>query len=252
MNVAKDGAVALLDFAYPERCVLCGAGPSEVAWTPRGRVVRGLRWWDRTQLCCRCLTDIRGAGPLARPAGEGRPPVWAATATGKSLVKVVGLWKYHGLRGLAWPISGLMADCLAGWDCRPVLVPVPLHPRRRWQRGFNQADAVADLVAGLKGWPLGRGLLRRRRPTTQQARITDDDRRRRNLAGAFEARPPGRGEGDRPLLLVDDLVTSGATALAAKMALRAAGWPVSGVLAFGLAKRDRPGAGPVDTGEGGF
>jgi predicted amidophosphoribosyltransferase len=91
-------------------------------------------------------------------------------------------------------------------------------------------------------------VLVRERATAQQARIEDPGRRAANLRGAFRGRPPA---GPREAILIDDLVTSGATAAAAAAALAEAGWVVRGILALGVAAGAGKGAGPVDTVRGG-
>ncbi|MBC8422759.1 ComF family protein [bacterium] len=154
---------------------------------------------------------------------------------------LVAAWKYRGCRGLASPLAEL-AD--AGWDSAvaaggevAVLVPIPLHPRRRRERGFNQAALLAGLLAARRDLPVLDDLLLRSRATGQQAKLssrsTDRDR---NVAGAFGL---ARRDSARDLRvgLVDDLVTSGATALAAAACLRGAGVRVGWVLAAGLARR---------------
>jgi ComF family protein len=91
------------------------------------------------------------------------------------------------------------------------LVPVPLHWRRLWSRRFNQAATLAQTVAGISGVPVVHDLLKRMRATRQQVGLTQAERAR-NVQGAFrvprEARPQVRG---KRLLLVDDVLTSGAT-----------------------------------------
>ena len=114
-----------------------------------------------------------------------------------------------------------------------LLVPVPLHGRRRRWRGFNQAEVLARGLGSLRGLEVCPDILRRRRATDQQARQTDAAARARNLAGAFAARPAGSASD--PVFVVDDIVTSGATAAAALISLEQAGWNVAGVLCLGLA-----------------
>ena len=113
------------------------------------------------------------------------------------------------------------------------LVPVPLHRSRRRCRGFNQAEELALGIAVTEGGHVVR-LLERWRDTGQQARLPVTDlSRRTNVAGAFRAVPrPSRVTAR--VALVDDLVTTGATAGAAAAALRAAGWEVVRILACGL------------------
>lgn len=98
-----------------------------------------------------------------------------------------------------------------------LLVPVPLHPARQRERGYNQSLCIATGLAEVAGVPLRPGLLRRCRATRQQARL-DADERALNLAEAFEA------VGDLPrgarVGLVDDVVTTGATLASCCKALK--------------------------------
>jgi ComF family protein len=111
-----------------------------------------------------------------------------------------------------------------GWDA---VVPVPLHWRRRWRRGFNQAEVLARTVGWRHGLPVERRCLIRVRATPPQQ--GDAAARRRNVRGAFAVRRAER-IADRRLLLVDDVFTTGATANACAAALLNAGAAAVGVL----------------------
>ncbi len=118
--------------------------------------------------------------------------------------------KYGARRSLARPIAGLMcqrgAEMLAGADA---LVPVPLHPSRRRQRGFNQAADIARHIATSSGLPIVTAL-RRVRATAAQAGLPAE-RRYGNVRRAFAATAAGAAVRQGVVILVDDVSTTGAT-----------------------------------------
>jgi ComF family protein len=114
------------------------------------------------------------------------------------------------------------------------IVPVPLHWRRRWRRGFNQAELLAREVSRHRRIPI-LNALRRRKSTVNQAGLTSAGRRR-NIAGAFES-CRGIDLKGRRILLIDDVFTTGATASACSRALKKAG--AGTVTLLTLARADR-------------
>ena len=110
------------------------------------------------------------------------------------------------------------ADVLADADA---IVPVPLHPLRLWKRRFNQAAALAQAVAAESGKPFEPRWLLRVKSTRSQVGLTREQRAA-NMQGAFRAAPGAPLRGLR-IVLVDDVLTSGATANAAARALLRAG-----------------------------
>lgn len=263
MNPSSWMLGSLLDLIYPERCSLCGAEHVEDAWVPRAHRVAGIRFWDGTHLCLNCYSGL-DTGCVTGLVGTGPADglhVAAAASTNPDLVKLVGQFKYHGVRGLAWPLAGMLRKPLvrAGdlWGGVDALVPVSLHSRRRRVRGFNQAEILARILAEVSDTPVLADVLVRHRNTGQQAKITSSRERRRNLAASFRVRPrnsPDEGfpGGGKRIGLVDDLVTSGWTVVAAADQLKAAGWDVRWVLALGLAADAKNSGHHVDTWEGGF
>lgn len=132
-------------------------------------------------------------------------------------------FKYGREECLAVPLADLLMrvfrdDRIRGCSFRS-LVPVPLHPRRQRERGFNQAELLARLVARETGIPLA-GPLRRVRETAPQAGF-DREERIRNLLGAFESKLFVKPGGD--YLLVDDVSTTGSTLDVCAEALLSAG-----------------------------
>ena len=128
--------------------------------------------------------------------------------------------KYQGVARMADWMAGEMLGAAerelpGGYD---LIVPVPMHKKRLRLRGANHAAALADALSRRAGVPWTEAL-RRTVDTPQQARL-HAAARRKNLEGAFVASPSAKG---RRVLLVDDVLTTGATALACARALRAAG-----------------------------
>lgn len=148
------------------------------------------------------------------------------------LRELIHLYKYAGMRPLAAPLGELLGAALPRDERFDVVVPVPLHWRRRWSRGFNQSELLARLTAKRCGVPM-RAALRRMRATDAQAGLSNS-RRRRNVAGAFRARESLAG---KRVLLVDDVMTTGATASACAAALKRAG--ARSVALLALARVDR-------------
>jgi len=131
--------------------------------------------------------------------------------------------KYDGFRPLAKPLGRFLAEAARRLERQSfdVLVPVPLHPRRERGRGFNQAFLLAAQVSRLRKIPLAAGDCVRVRDTPPQTGLRAAERRK-NVAGAFHVPKPQRVRGRR-VLLVDDVLTTGATAHACALALRDAG-----------------------------
>jgi len=112
------------------------------------------------------------------------------------------------------------------------LVPVPLHWRRLWARRFNQSAALAEVIAGQVKLPVAHAALTRVKATRQQVGLTASERAL-NVQGAFRVRAEARTEvKDRRLVLIDDVLTSGATIDACARALLRAGAAAVDVLVF--------------------
>jgi ComF family protein len=127
-----------------------------------------------------------------------------------------------------------LAGALPRQERFDLLIPMPLHWRRRWKRGFNQSELLARRVAQSVRVPLS-SALQRRRATRPQAGLTNAQRRQ-NLAGAFQVRKHSSVE-DKHVLLIDDVLTTGATVNAAAAALKRAG--ARRVTVLTLARVDR-------------
>ena len=119
-------------------------------------------------------------------------------------------------------VAGFLADYLESHPVPgDVLVPVPLHPRRLRERGYNQSGLIARELGRLTGIPVYEKNLERSLFTGQQTRTAGVEERKINVAGAFSC-PPDAWL-DRQVILVDDVATSGATLDACAAALKEAG-----------------------------
>jgi ComF family protein len=201
------------------------------------RVAPGRRDGDDDGDTQRRDDDLGGCSPdaSARPcdACATRPPAYARTVAladyAPPLDRLVLALKFGGELALARPLGLALAPPLAAalrslpagslGGGPPLLVPVPLARERLAGRGFNQAQAIAAAAARALRLPLAPGTLERRRETAVQSTLALADRHA-NLAGAFEANGAAAG---RCVVLVDDVMTSGATLQAAAQAMRDAG-----------------------------
>ncbi len=238
------GAAKGFDALVPAACVGCQRGLS-VSAPPLCPVCRSRLPRLPLPRCERC------AEPLGTPAlnsaehercgtCESWPPslrtVDALFAYADGAARVVRALKYHKWRSVAGVMADAMAPALGTVTSRlspdpvcPLLVPVPLSRARARERGFNQAQALAEALAG-------RGLgelsltLRRGEGGKHQAGV-GADKRRANVRGRFWA-PEVAIRPDRPAVIVDDVLTTGATALECSDALAEAGFLRIGAVTF--------------------
>ena len=217
----------LLSLLFPDRCPACDSITTDLG------------------LCSRCAVSLYATAPAcpvcALPGHAAvtcsrcrlHPPPWRAAVApyryGGELATAIRRFKWgadkaSGRPELARPLGSLLAPALAQVSVQvDVIIPVPLHPSRVRERGFSQALALALAARGLAGLqaPMAPGLLARKRPTAIQAGL-GRSARERNVAGAFAAPDPARVAGKR-VLLIDDVITTGATAAACARTLRSAG-----------------------------
>ncbi|MEN9216779.1 MAG: ComF family protein [Gloeomargarita sp. HHBFW_bins_162] len=159
-----------------------------------------------------------------------------------ALKRVLGALKYHHHPELARPLGHYLGDVWLtgghGLKQAPGVVPIPIHPDKRKSRGYNQAELLAVSFCDYVGLKLYSDLLQRQTNTQAQHYLSAQEREA-NLATAF-ALNPAHSHPHRPLLILDDIYTTGATARTAQTVLRQAGFMVVGILVVATGKADMP------------
>jgi ComF family protein len=217
-RVGREVGRGLLELFYPACCHVC-AQPLAASDAPICTSCRTTLSTDPLASCPRCAASV---GPFALLDGgcsgcrDESLPFAAAVRLGRYdglLRDVILRMKHHSGEALAELLGELWAD-VAGprlLALKPeVVVPVPLHWWRRWRRGYNQSAALAHSLADRLNLPCRPAWLRRIRNTPPQTSQTLAGRRE-NVRGAFRVRH-GVPLRHRCVLLVDDVMTTGATA----------------------------------------
>ncbi len=221
-----------LAFVYPENCQLCGAARATPA---EGFVCSDCRNQVRfieAPFCSRCGCPFSGAITTPFECANCREMHWqfrfarSAVVAGDKLLDVIHRYKYS--RAL-W-FEPFLAELLirraqpelprANWDW---LAPVPLHPTKQREREFNQAERLAARLSAATGIPVNTRLIRRVVPTRSQTLLTRQERLG-NVKNAFRRSPNSESELKKSrVVLIDDVLTTGATTSACAGVLRAGG-----------------------------
>jgi competence protein ComFC len=188
----------------------------------------------RSPFLSRFPLDDQGRCALCRRGVRGFDAAYSFGFYENELRKLIHLFKYGRVQTLSKPLGRLLARALPREQSFDVIVPMPLHWRKRWQRGFNQAELLAREIGRRTHTPI-ENALRRVRNTESQAGLTSA-KRRKNVSGAFQIDRRAALDGRR-VLLIDDVMTTGATASSCARALKRSG--ARHVTLLTLARADR-------------
>lgn len=224
-----------LNIIFPSQCLGCGTD------TMDGRLICG-ECFARIPVyqnffCGRCRArrpapEAIGYGgqarlPNAKKICHNDFPFLLASATDynepvKSLIHTL---KFRKIRGAAKPLGEILVNYAikSGFDFSDFsVIPVPLHAARQRERGFNQAELLAEIFAEYFSLPLNNRVLARERKTKAQSELKNFEDRKKNVENCFAVADANATRG-KNIILVDDVITSGSTILAAATALKNAG-----------------------------
>lgn len=234
-------------FLLPNACIVCrrlvdGADPDELVCGPCRSRLRPV-----PPGCDRCRQPLPPVGPcrFCSDWPEGFVNATSAVWLNEEAREIVHHLKYEGYSKLAEFMAMTIVKQTPALPAGANLVPIPLGVRRRFERGYNQAAEIARALAEIRSIPVAETVIRRRRETTSQTKLTPEERVR-NVSGAFTAilphglvtRTENPGSPDENgtrapdavvlpshvAILVDDVLTTGATLASAATALLDAGW----------------------------
>lgn len=231
------------DLVFPHNCILCSQ------YVP-----------DKSlpQLCSPCLAAIEFNGPpfclrcsrrLEVYTCEGlcrtclKYPIafdqaWGAVIYNDPIQRLLHLFKYQQHTSIRLVFRHLLEESLRRYPVPlgnfDYLLPIPLHPVRFRERGFNQSELIAGIIRKSHNIPILSNALVRTRPTRPQS-FLDQKERWTNMEGAFRMKNH-ISINNNSILLIDDLLTTGATASAAAQTLKQAGAKRVGLLVVALAK----------------
>lgn len=231
----------LLDLFFPRNCILCRRYDPATASDPLCPACFQKVRFNHPPFCLKCSRPLPAFSVegLCRDCLDFHPAfdyAWAATLYAGPVEQLLPRYKFHNTTSLRKTFSGLIRTFLDRYELRidaDIIVPLPLHPTRLRERGYNQAALIAEALAQSIGIPLVTSGIERTRHTSRQSELGRKERFT-NIKSAFRITRPNYFEG-RHVLLVDDLITTGATVSEAALALKSAKANRVGVLALAIA-----------------
>jgi competence protein ComFC len=201
---------AFLNILFPQKCVGCGA-KNEI-------------------FCQKCLESLPSAESEIWTSKPVFGPVFAATSyRNETVKKAIRLLKYHGIKVMAEPLASLIFERtkneilkIATEPAEITIIPIPLSKSRLRKRGYNQTELIANFLSDKLSVRMGTNVLYKAKETISQVEIKDREKRLKNIQGTFKVRNPESIK-NKIVILIDDIVTTGATLKEASIMLKQSG-----------------------------
>lgn len=215
--------MSLFDILFPKYCVYCKRKGNYLCKQCLGKSRLA------KQICIECrrssidgLTHFKCKKPLSI---DGMVSVWEYEKAVKKAILIIK-YKFSFVLGqiLADSLSFYLKTNITALPKKAILVPIPLHPSRKKWRGFNQSEEVGKIIANKMGWQYNDKILIRSKKTAPQAKLKSSDRKK-NILGVFSVSfhiPSGIC--DVPIIVFDDITTTGSTIREAGKTLKKAGF----------------------------
>ncbi len=205
----QDLLKGLRSFIFPRNCPVCKQGPLN----------------EHQVLCATCYASLPFIVPPVGEALTGINHTWAVCHYQEPITNLIHRFKYQGKSQLQQLFGFLLIDCITAYNLPihtiDLIVPIPLYPSKQRERGFNQAFLLAQHISNAYQIPVLENILIRDRQTPSQTTFSLKDRWT-NQQGTFRITHPELVL-HKHVLIVDDLLTSGATSHTAAYALKQAG-----------------------------
>ena len=210
LEVSKKFGTVLLDMVFPITCLVCGKDGTFLCEPCLSQLPR-----LENQVCLVCYkpAPFGKTHPTCVTRNSVDGAVAALTYKDKRVHHIIQTFKYNFVSDLSIPLSRLIVEAMDKQNLSEffsdfIIIPVPLHPRRFNWRGFNQSELLATALSEKLNIRIAKDLVKRKKFTQPQVKLNQEERKK-NLENAFELTSDIT---DKKILLVDDLVTSGATA----------------------------------------
>lgn len=212
MRIWKDLWQGLIDLLFPPFCIVCEK-PLEQA---------------ERRVCANCWQALELVTPELRECKElplALDAIYPVYVFDDRIQTIIHALKYRGYRSLGLRLGELVGKQLLNEIHREdgvSLVPIPLHPIKLRERGYNQAALIARGISTVTHTPVEEQIIRRIKNTKTQTQLSAAERQE-NMAGAFSIGDRSLIKPDKTIILVDDVLTTGATMSAAAAILKQAG-----------------------------